>query len=45
MIPYFQELQKKIKGPVFSILTPFNPKNDEIDFEALENYIQKLNTH
>ena len=42
MIPYFQELQKKIKGPVFSILTPFNPINDEIDFEALENYIQKI---
>jgi len=32
----------KIEGPVFSILTPFNPKNDEIDFEALENYIQKI---
>ena len=42
MNPYFQELQKKIKGPVFSILTPFNPINDEIDFEALENYIQKI---
>jgi 4-hydroxy-tetrahydrodipicolinate synthase len=32
----------KIEGPVFSILTPFNPKNDEIDFEALENYIRKI---
>ncbi len=42
MNSYFQKLQKKIKGPVFSILTPFNPKSDEIDFEALEKYIQKI---
>ena len=42
MNPHFQELQKKVKGPVFSILTPFDPKDDEIDFEALENYIQKI---
>ena len=42
MNSHFQKIQNKIKGPVFSILTPFNPKNDEIDFEVLENYIQKI---
>ena len=42
MNSHFQKLQTQIKGPVFSILTPFNPSNDEIDFEALENYIQKV---
>jgi len=42
MNSHFEKIQKKIKGPVFSILTPFNPSNDEIDFEALENYIQKI---
>jgi 4-hydroxy-tetrahydrodipicolinate synthase len=42
MNSHFQKIQNKIEGPVFSILTPFNSQNDEIDFEALENYIQKI---
>lgn len=34
----YEEIKKKIKGPVFSIVTPFLP-NDEIDFDALDKYI------
>lgn len=35
-------IREKIKGPVFSILTPFNPETEEIDFIALEAYIQNI---
>ena len=42
MNSHLKKIQNIIKGPVFSILTPFNPKNEEIDFEALENYIEKI---
>ena len=35
-------LKNKIKGPVFSIITPFKNNGKDIDFEGLENYIQYL---
>ena len=38
----FQYIQNKIRGPVFSILTPFNPITEEIDYPSLENYIQRI---
>ncbi len=42
MSNYFQAIQNKIKGPVFSILTPFDPVTEEIDYFSLENYVQKI---
>ena len=42
MSNHFQTIQNKIKGPVFSILTPFDPLTEEIDYFSLENYIQKI---
>ena len=42
MSNHFQAIQNKIKGPVFSILTPFDPVTEEIDYSSLENYIQKI---
>ena len=42
MNDHFQTIQNKIKGPVFSILTPFDPLTEEIDYFSLENYIQKI---
>ena len=38
----FSEIQKKIIGPVFSVLTPFNPTTEDIDYESLEKYIQNI---
>ena len=38
---YYKKLQNKIKGPVFSIITPFN-EDESIDFKSLENYIQTI---
>ena len=35
-------LKNKIKGPVFSIITPFKNDGKDIDYESLENYIQYL---
>ncbi len=37
---YLDNIKQKIKGPVFSILTPFREKDDRIDFESLEKYIE-----
>ncbi|WP_330205268.1 dihydrodipicolinate synthase family protein [Cyanobacterium sp. Dongsha4] len=37
-----EKLRHRIKGPVFSIITPFLPKNDEIDYEALKKYINYI---
>lgn len=34
----YQRLSDRIKGPVFSIVTPFLP-NDAIDFVSLDNYV------
>ena len=41
MISKFLELKDKIKGPVFSIVTPFK-KDDSIDYESLNNYIERI---
>ena len=34
-------IKKKLKGPIFSIITPFK-KNEEIDYDKLEKYIDYL---
>ena len=39
MINHFESLRSKISGPVFSIVTPFREYDDQIDFGALERYI------
>jgi len=39
---HFQNIQNKIRGPVFSILTPFDPITEEVDYPSLENYIQRI---
>ncbi len=39
---HLSSLREKIRGPVFSVLTPFNPVNDEIDFEALQKYLYAI---
>lgn len=36
------ELKNRIKGPVFSIITPFKNNGKDIDFGSLEDYIQYL---
>jgi dihydrodipicolinate synthase/N-acetylneuraminate lyase len=38
----FLDLQNKIRGPVFSVLTPFDPITEDIDYESLEKYIQNI---
>ena len=38
----FIDIQKKIRGPVFSILTPFDPITDKIDYRSLEKFIHKI---
>ena len=35
-------LKDKIKGPVYSIITPFKNNGKDIDYESLENYIQYM---
>lgn len=35
------QLKERIKGPVFSVMTPFL-QNDEIDFLSLEKYLEKI---
>ena len=35
-------LKEKIKGPVYSIITPFKNNGKDIDYHSLENYIQYL---
>ena len=37
----FLNLKNRIKGPVFSIITPFK-KDDSIDYDALNKYIDKI---
>ena len=37
----FLVLKNKIKGPVFSIVTPFN-KDDSIDYDSLNKYIERI---
>jgi len=35
-------IKDKIKGPVFSIITPFKNNGKDIDFDSLDNYLQYL---
>ena len=35
-------LKNRIKGPVFSIITPFKNNGKDIDYDSLENYIQYM---
>jgi 4-hydroxy-tetrahydrodipicolinate synthase len=42
MDSHLDKLKERISGPVFSILTPFDPVTEEVDFEALERYIQAI---
>lgn len=39
MTDHFNSLRSKIRGPVFSIVTPFRERDDNIDFVALERYL------
>jgi 4-hydroxy-tetrahydrodipicolinate synthase len=39
MSNHLELLRQKIRGPVFSIITPFRERDDAIDFAALERYI------
>tara|TARA_Y100000589_G_scaffold325997_1_gene364927 strand:- start:10350 stop:11324 length:975 start_codon:yes stop_codon:yes gene_type:complete len=41
MIKNLSILREKLKGPIFSIITPFK-KNEEIDYDALGKYIKKV---
>ncbi len=38
----FSNLKDRIKGPVFSIITPFKPEDDAINWDALENYVELI---
>ena len=38
-----ESLKKKLKGPIFSIITPFK-KNENIDYQSLSKYIKYLYT-
>lgn len=37
-----QALRKRIRGPVFSVITPFREKDDEVDYPVLERYLRKI---
>ena len=41
MTSKFLAIKDKIKGPVFSIVTPFK-KDDSIDYDSLYNYIKRI---
>lgn len=36
---HLEHLRARIKGPVFSVITPFREDDDEIDYKALERYL------
>lgn len=36
------DLKTKIKGPVFSVITPFREQDDEIDYPTLDRYLKKI---
>jgi len=36
------EIKSKIRGPIFSIITPFKNEGKDIDYTSLENYIKFL---
>ena len=35
----FSEIQTRLEGPVFSVVLPFKETGEEIDFKALERYL------
>lgn len=35
-------LRERIRGPVFSILTPFDPESEAIAWDVLESYLQRI---
>jgi len=37
-----EELRERIRGPVFSILTPFRREDEKIDYACLERYVQQI---
>ena len=39
---HLQALKNRINGPIYSIVTPFNPKNDDIDYQSLEKYLDTV---
>ncbi len=36
------QIRDKIKGPVFSVVTPFREEDDLVDYKALENYLSLI---
>lgn len=38
----YEILKNKIKGPIFSIITPFKNKGKDVDYDSLVNYINFL---
>ena len=40
----YNTIKNKLKGPIFSIITPFNKKG-QVDYSALKNYINFLYKH
>ena len=43
MFNHFENLKKRIKGPVFSVITPFD-KDGNIDFQSLNLYLERVYT-
>lgn len=37
---YYKNLKEKIRGPIYSIITPFKNNGKDIDYESLVNYIK-----
>ena len=35
----YQEIRERLQGPIFSIVTPFIPESEEIDYLSIEKYI------
>ena len=40
----YEEIRERLKGPVFSIITPFKESDDSIDYQSLDRYISLLFT-
>ena len=38
----YEYIKEKIRGPVYSIITPFKNNGKDIDYNSLENYIQYM---
>ena len=43
MFNHFENLKERIKGPVFSVITPFD-KDGNIDFQSLNLYLERVYT-